>query len=44
MRNAQAYIRVWYADNLTDNRKIPEGLRKMLGLVWKGYEKLINIF
>ncbi|CAD8140022.1 unnamed protein product [Paramecium pentaurelia] len=44
MINAQAYIRVWYADKLSENRILPEGLRKVLSLIWKGYEKLLHLF
>ncbi|CAK75013.1 unnamed protein product (macronuclear) [Paramecium tetraurelia] len=44
MKNAQAYIRVWYADKLSENRILPEGLRKIFSIIWKGYEKLLTLF
>lgn len=43
MRNAQAYVRVWFANNLTENVKIPAGIRKIFGLIWKGYEKIMTL-
>ncbi|CAD8061529.1 unnamed protein product [Paramecium sonneborni] len=44
MRNAQGYIRVWYADKLSENKKLPEGLRKIFSIIWRGYEKLLTLF
>lgn len=43
MRNAQAYVRVWYANNLSENPKLPAGMGKVFGLIWKGYEKIMTL-